>query len=51
MPATEDVTVETEARSRRIDDDELRFTSLKRRLERAQGLVQKHVKPGTSLVG
>lgn len=34
----------------RIEDDELRSTTLKRRLARAQRLVRKHVKPGTSLV-
>jgi AbrB family looped-hinge helix DNA binding protein len=34
----------------RIEDDELRITTLKRRLERAQRLVRKHVKPGSSLV-
>jgi AbrB family looped-hinge helix DNA binding protein len=34
----------------RIEDDELRITTLKRRLERAQRLVRKHIKPGTSLV-
>ncbi|PYX07440.1 MAG: AbrB family transcriptional regulator [Acidobacteria bacterium] len=34
----------------RMVDDELRITTLKRRLERAQRLVRKHVKPGTSLV-
>ncbi len=34
----------------RIEDDELRITSLKRNFERAQRLVRKHVKPGTSLV-
>jgi len=34
----------------RIEDDELRITTRKRRLERAQRLVRKHVKPGTSLV-
>src|SRR5438132_3215419 len=34
----------------RIEDDELRITTLKRRVERAQRLVRKHVKPGTSLV-
>jgi len=34
----------------RMVDDELRITTLKRRLERAQWLVRKHVKPGTSLV-
>ena len=33
----------------RIEDDELRITTLKRRLERAQRIVRKHVKPGTSL--
>jgi len=34
----------------RIEDDELRITTLKRRVERAKRLVRKHVKPGTSLV-
>ena len=34
----------------RIEDDELRITTLRRRLDRAQRLVRKHVKPGTSLV-
>lgn len=34
----------------RIEDDELRITTLRRRLERAQRLVRKHVKSGTSLV-
>jgi AbrB family looped-hinge helix DNA binding protein len=34
----------------RIEDDELRITTLKRRLQRAQRLVRKHVKPGISLV-
>src|SRR5882724_6194670 len=33
-----------------IQDDELRITTLKRNIERAQRLVRKHVKPGTSLV-
>jgi len=33
-----------------IDDDELRITTVKRRLQRAQRLVRKHVKAGTSLV-
>lgn len=33
----------------RIEDDELRITTLKRRLERAQSLVRKYVKPGESL--
>jgi AbrB family looped-hinge helix DNA binding protein len=34
----------------RMEDDELRITTLKRRVERAQHLVRKHVKRGTSLV-
>jgi AbrB family looped-hinge helix DNA binding protein len=34
----------------RIEDDELRITTLKRRIERAQNHVRKYVKPGTSLV-
>jgi len=34
----------------RIEDDELRITTLKRRIERAQRLVRRHVKPSTSLV-
>lgn len=34
----------------RVEDDELRITTIKRRIERAQRLVRKHVKPGTSLV-
>ena len=34
----------------RIENDELHITTLKRNLERAQRLVRKHVKPGTSLV-
>src|SRR5260370_25100884 len=33
-----------------IHDDELRITTLKRNIERAQRLFRKHVKPGTSLV-
>jgi AbrB family looped-hinge helix DNA binding protein len=33
-----------------IQDDELRITTLKRNIERAQRLVRKHVKAGTSLV-
>jgi AbrB family looped-hinge helix DNA binding protein len=33
----------------RIEHDELRITTLKRRLERAQRLIRKHVKPGISL--
>jgi len=34
----------------RMEDDELRITTLRRRVERAQRLVRKHVKRGTSLV-
>lgn len=34
----------------RIQDDELRITTLKRNIERAQRLVRKHVKSGKSLV-
>lgn len=34
----------------RIQGDELRITTLKRNLERAQRLVRKRVKPGASLV-
>lgn len=34
----------------RIANDELRITTLKRNIERAQRLVRKHVKPGASLV-
>ena len=34
----------------RIEDDELRITTLKRNIERAQRLVRKHVKSGSSLV-
>lgn len=33
-----------------LHGDELRITTLKHRLARAQRLVRKHVKPGTSLV-
>jgi AbrB family looped-hinge helix DNA binding protein len=33
-----------------LEDDELRIITLKRNIERAQRLVRKHVKPGTSLV-
>jgi len=32
-----------------MEGDELRILSLKRDIERAQRLVRKHVKPGTSL--
>jgi AbrB family looped-hinge helix DNA binding protein len=34
----------------RMEDDELRITTLKRRIERAQQHVRKYVKPGVSLV-
>lgn len=34
----------------RIEDDELRITTLKRRLQQAQRLVRSRVKPGKSLV-
>jgi AbrB family looped-hinge helix DNA binding protein len=34
----------------RIENDELRISTLKRRIERAQRLVRQHVKPNTSLV-
>jgi AbrB family looped-hinge helix DNA binding protein len=33
----------------RIEDDELRISTLQHRLERARRLVRQHVKPGTSL--
>ncbi|HEV2988566.1 MAG TPA: AbrB/MazE/SpoVT family DNA-binding domain-containing protein [Candidatus Angelobacter sp.] len=33
----------------RIEDDELCIATLKRRIERVQRLVRKHVKPGVSL--
>ena len=33
-----------------IQDYDLRITTLNRNIERAQRLVRKHVKPGTSLV-
>jgi AbrB family looped-hinge helix DNA binding protein len=34
----------------RIEDDELRITTMKRRIERAQGRARKYIKPGVSLV-
>jgi AbrB family looped-hinge helix DNA binding protein len=34
----------------RWEDDELRITTIRKRLERAQRLVRKYIKPGTSLV-
>ena len=33
----------------RMEDDELRITTMKRRIERAQQRVRKYVKPGVSL--
>ncbi len=34
----------------RMEDGELRITTMKRRIERTQRLVRKYVKPGVSLV-
>ncbi len=34
----------------RIEDDELRITTMKRRIERAQRRIRSYVKPGVSLV-
>jgi AbrB family looped-hinge helix DNA binding protein len=34
----------------RLEDNELRITTLKRRIERAQRLVREHVRAGVSLV-
>lgn len=34
----------------RVVDDELRISTLRRNIERAQRLIRKHVKPGESLV-
>lgn len=34
----------------RLEDEELRITTLKRHIARAQRLVRKHMKPGKSLV-
>ena len=34
----------------RLEDDELRISTLKRRLERAQRMLKRHLKPGESLV-
>ena len=33
----------------RMEDDELRFTTMKRRLERARRRIRQYVKPGVSL--
>jgi len=35
----------------RVEDDELRITTLRRRIARARRLLRKHLKPGTSLAG
>lgn len=35
----------------RIEDDELRITTLKRRVERAQRRIRRYIKPGRSLAG
>jgi len=34
----------------RVEDDELRITTMRKRIERAQRLVRKYIKPGVSLV-
>ena len=34
----------------RMEDGELRITTMKRRIERAQHMIRKYVKPGVSLV-
>ena len=34
----------------RMEDDELRITTMKRRIERAQRRIRQYVKPGVSLV-
>lgn len=34
----------------RMEDDELRITTMRQRIERAQRIVRKYVKPGVSLV-
>lgn len=34
----------------RLEDDELRITTMKKRIEQAQRMVRKYVKPGVSLV-
>jgi len=35
----------------RIEEDELRITTLKRRVQRAQERVQRYIRPGRSLAG
>ena len=34
----------------RVEDDELRITTMKHRIERARRLIRRHIKPGKSLV-
>lgn len=34
----------------RLEDDELRISTLRRNIARAQRLIRKHIKPGVSLV-
>jgi len=34
----------------RVEDDELRISTMKHRIAQAQQLVRRHVRPGTSLV-
>ena len=34
----------------RVEDDELRITTMKHRIERAKRLIRRHIKPGKSLV-
>ena len=34
----------------RVEDDELRITTMKHRIELAKRLLRRHIKPGTSLV-
>jgi AbrB family looped-hinge helix DNA binding protein len=34
----------------RVEDDELRITTMKKRIEQAQRVIRKYVKPGVSLV-
>ena len=35
----------------RVEDEELRISTLRRNIQRAQRLIRKHIKPGVSLVG
>ena len=35
----------------RLEDEELRISTLRRNIERAQRLIRKQIKPGVSLVG